>query len=347
MNTTIPNQRPLSKSNHETPAPGAGWCVAPAEFCRAITGCAPENFIELRALKGNEGARRCFLPPDSHDLPAILRRACDSRWHIYFAVGPRTVVGHGDRAHVAGLAAVWVDVDFKLTPRDHAEASLKRFPLPPSALVETGGGFHVYLRLECFFHFDAPGDYDRAKSLLRKLAIALGADIASAEPARILRLPGSRNWKYDPAPIVRVVHFDPAVRYALNELEDAVRDVRDDRVTRVIEDWKEPPASSCAGSRPGDDFNARASWSSVLEPHGWRLVHQYGDVGYWRRPGKRDGISASTNYDHRGFLWVFSSNAQPLEAARGYTKFSALSALEYCGDCGAAASELARAGFGR
>src|SRR5262249_12673126 len=61
------------------------------------------------------------------------------------------------------------------------------------------------------------------------------------------------------------------------------------------------------GDRPGDDFNARTTWADVLVPSGWTLVFSRGETSYWRRPGKRYGISASTNFGGADLLVVFTT----------------------------------------
>jgi putative DNA primase/helicase len=107
------------------------------------------------------------------------------------------------------------------------------------------------------------------------------------------------------------------------------------------------PPNNKGEDRPGDDFNRRATWSSILQPHGWRDVGSREAVTFWRRPGKREGVSATSNYKDSDCLYVFSSNAHPLDAETAYSKFGALVVLEYHGDFSAAASALARQGFGR
>lgn len=92
--------------------------------------------------------------------------------------------------------------------------------------------------------------------------------------------------------------------------------------------------------RPGDLFNQRASWGDILGPHGWRLVYKRGLTDHWCRPGKKHGISATTNHNGSDLLYVFSSSTD-FEPERGYSKFSAWSLLEHGGDFSAAASEAA------
>jgi putative DNA primase/helicase len=103
-----------------------------------------------------------------------------------------------------------------------------------------------------------------------------------------------------------------------------------------------------AGTRPGDDFAARADWGDILEPHGWRWVGTGGDgADRWCRAGKASGTSASTDFGNSDLLYVFSTNAQPFEANKSYTKFHAFTLLNHGGDFTAAARALAAAGFGR
>lgn len=93
--------------------------------------------------------------------------------------------------------------------------------------------------------------------------------------------------------------------------------------------------------RPGDIFNDRSTWDSVLIPHGWQKVFKRGTTAYWTRPGKPFGISATTNYAETDLLYVFSSSTV-FEPNRGYNKFSAYAVLNHNNDFSAAARELSR-----
>jgi Bifunctional DNA primase/polymerase, N-terminal len=100
------------------------------------------------------------------------------------------------------------------------------------------------------------------------------------------------------------------------------------------------------GGRPGDDFNRRADWQAILLPHGWVPVYHRSDMICWRRPGKREGQSATTNFARSGLFHVFTSNAPPFEADTSYTPFSAYALLEHGGDFKAAARALQQEGYG-
>lgn len=123
---------------------------------------------------------------------------------------------------------------------------------------------------------------------------------------------------------------------------------------RRLNRWQEPvrrqghfrPSMSVAGDRPGDDFNRRASWDEILVPRGWTKVGHRGDVEDWQRPGKSEGSSATVNYEGSGLLYVFSSNADPFEDGRAYSKFEAYAMLEHKGDFSGAAKALKAKGYG-
>ncbi len=110
---------------------------------------------------------------------------------------------------------------------------------------------------------------------------------------------------------------------------------------------RSPQALARKGNRPGDEFNSRATWAEILEPHGWSSRSERDGVMFWRRPGKTDiGISATTNFAGSDLLYVFSTNAQPLAQNEAYTKFRCFTVLTHGGDFSAAARALALEGYG-
>jgi len=100
------------------------------------------------------------------------------------------------------------------------------------------------------------------------------------------------------------------------------------------------------GIRPGDDYNARATWEQILEPKGWTRLFNFADGGIaWCRPGKTFGISASTGRNDGDNLYVFSTSTA-FDTEKAYSKFAAYTHLEHNGDFAAAAKALRAAGFG-
>src|SRR5699024_4692542 len=88
-------------------------------------------------------------------------------------------------------------------------------------------------------------------------------------------------------------------------------------------------------------------WTDILTPHGWTELFRTGNTRYWRRPGKRLGISATTGHaEDRDRLYVFSTSTE-FESETPYTKFGAYALLEHGTDYKAAARALSTAGYGR
>ncbi|HKP51503.1 MAG TPA: bifunctional DNA primase/polymerase [Chloroflexia bacterium] len=99
-------------------------------------------------------------------------------------------------------------------------------------------------------------------------------------------------------------------------------------------------------ARPGDAFNRLASWEDTgLYTEGWQRVYESGGITYLRRPGKREGISASINYKGSDLFYAFTTSTE-FEPERGYSKFSVYTKLKHKGDFAAAASELNKRGYG-
>lgn len=100
------------------------------------------------------------------------------------------------------------------------------------------------------------------------------------------------------------------------------------------------------GVMPGDDYENKTSWSDILGVAGWTKLFTSGRTTYWRRPGKNQGISATTgNAEDRDRLFVFTSSTE-FEQETPYTKFGAYALLNHRGDHAAAASALRKAGHG-
>ncbi len=121
--------------------------------------------------------------------------------------------------------------------------------------------------------------------------------------------------------------------------------------SRTVAEFKSKATPARQGLRPGEDFDKRGpDWAEILEPVGWIMEHQRGDARYWRRPGKTDGVSATTGVckgeDGCDLMHVFSSNAHPLESEQSYGKFNVYVMLHHAGDYSAAAKKLGEDGYG-
>lgn len=103
----------------------------------------------------------------------------------------------GDAAHCQTLTTLFVDADFKHLGEDETRRNLAEFSIPPSMIVHSGGGLHPYWLLEYPIFLQGTGGMAKAKHALKQLAksVAHVVDESVSEPVRVLRIPGSFNFK--------------------------------------------------------------------------------------------------------------------------------------------------------
>lgn len=163
-----------------------------------------------------------FTYPDSLETLLFAIPRHNGKSNVYVGVCLRkTQWPAGERGKskdaLSSLAA-WVDIDYKVTPREKALALVKPFKLSPSVIVKSGGGIHCYWLLR----EPATGDDLLRVPLINKaLATALEGDRQSTDLARILRVPGTLNLKYTP-PVPCELSFPawhPERRYVLDDFD--------------------------------------------------------------------------------------------------------------------------------
>jgi hypothetical protein len=99
-------------------------------------------------------------------------------------------------------------------------------------------------------------------------------------------------------------------------------------------------------SKPGTDFNNKATWDEILIPVGWTKGYTAKGHTLWTRPNKSSslGYSASSK-EETGNLYVFSTSTI-FEAEKPYSKFAAYAAIHHGNDFKAAARDLRAKGYG-
>jgi hypothetical protein len=225
---------------------------------------------------------------------------------------------------------------------------------PAPVKIDSGNGYHG------FWHIDLENDDEsgaRIASLLSSLRARFGplVDTSVSDARRLGRVPGTWNKKGEPT---ADRPHRPCIIIDMPELGDVVTAAMIKAIIADIEGEPglEPGHNFIAGKvdangeQPGTDFNNRVSWAEILEPAGWKIARQRDKEICWTRPGKNDGVSATTGYckgDKSGdLLYIFSSNAPPFESGTSYSKFYAFAILNHAGDFSAAAKDLAEKGYG-
>jgi len=178
------------------------------------------GLVELRALdlaepdptrriKGRE-----FLPAAAGDAIAAFAREHDATRHnLYFGCATRTDASSGRADNCLTLPVLFADLDFKGDEARETAAgnALIQAPCPATLITATGGGFHAFWKLAAPLDLSPPEGREAAVVWLKRLAQALDADPACAEVARVLRVPHSTNYKYEPPRRVGVLQWKPDV----------------------------------------------------------------------------------------------------------------------------------------
>lgn len=280
-------------------------------------------------------------------LEAAAHHATELRQDVWFGIAPRRErLAGGLRGGVTDCShVVALPLDIDIAGAGHkgeglaatladARRCVEQFPVPPTVLVHSGGGLQAWWFLAEPIEVDDP-DAMRLLTVWRDTWLTIGARIGVKvdnvfDVPRIMRLPGTANYKTGTARPVTILDVDYTRRFGIDDLEPY-----------FLEAPSEEPlprrGSTYTGTeeRPGDWYNATASWPDLLGRYGWTFHSRKSDgEELWVRPGKdrRDGASASLYYKGSDVLKVFTDGAAPLLALETYTKFGFLAAMTRGGD---------------
>jgi len=216
--------------------------AAAQTYLEEMYSSADAGYLSAAEFRGPAPTVISWFPvSDLSGAARLIASAADQGRTIYAGMGLRTAPlprgRRGGADSVCGIPCIWGDVDY-LDPLAHKREDLpptpdaalaiirEATPLPPSMIVDSGFGFYPLLLLREFWHFVDDDERARAAAILRRYNQALGARAGSThvdsagDLARVLKLPGSINWKVagDPRP-VRTIH-DGGPRYTVDELEE-------------------------------------------------------------------------------------------------------------------------------
>jgi hypothetical protein len=137
---------------------------------------------------------------------------------------------------------LYLDIDVDGEERIGALRASDAVPVPTVILSTSPGKYQVLWRVEGF-------DFDQQENTLKLLAIAFGGDSACTDRNRVLRVPGFRNCKYDPAHLVTVEYpsdsiyrsedfcLDDPARYSTFPIRRVAQTELNRKDTRSEQDW--------------------------------------------------------------------------------------------------------------
>ncbi len=236
---------------------------AAQKFLSLLFALVLRGYIELRPIRPGSGALQpAFFPVT--DPAAVAARAVELRdsADVYFGAATREERS-GKGSAVRFATALWADID-----SDVGREGLKRFELEPSIIVGSGSGENVH----AYWLLAEPIPADEAEALMRALALRIGSDPHVTDRARILRVPGTLNYKHHPPTSVTLERCEPHY-YTLDELRSAL-DVR------AADDGETAAGAAADSPRPADDWGAEVS-DPVRLVLG-RLAGVRGQDGQWK-----------------------------------------------------------------
>lgn len=159
--------------------------------------------------------------------------------HTYFGVHPTARAGKGnlrakiepgsESPEIVAVNCLFAEFDAHHAGElDQVRAYIDGLEPPPSVLTFSGGGYHAYWLLAETLVLDTPEARERARRAQYGWVAFVQSDPAAKDLARVLRVPGTRNWKaaYGPDfPTCTIVYanFGPERLYTLDELEHAMQ----------------------------------------------------------------------------------------------------------------------------
>ncbi len=135
---------------------------------------------------------------------AWLRYENHAGANVYVAANPlRPGSRKRTKESIAEVRHLYLDIDVDGRNRIAALRASDTVPVPSAILSTSPDKYQVLWRVEGF-------DFDQQENTLKLLAITFGGDSACTDRNRVLRVPGFRNCKYEPAHPVTVEY--PATR---------------------------------------------------------------------------------------------------------------------------------------
>jgi hypothetical protein len=169
----------------------------------------PAEYFDVRWRIAMGGMGRRFIPARETAAAAGLISGLAYDTDVYVGIALREGGVHGGRAAIGGSHLLYVECD-----HEHIERSLAGFPHLPTMEVASGTGRHVHL----YWSLRARVTNLELEDANRRLALRLGCDHGSVDVARLLRPPGTFNYKGDERFPVSLIAYRAHARYTLAQL---------------------------------------------------------------------------------------------------------------------------------
>jgi hypothetical protein len=285
-------------------------------YLRTLAGNPrPGEYFDVRWRTATGGMRRRSIPARDTAAAAGLIAQLAGRTDVYAGVALREGGVHGGRTAISGSHLLYVECD-----HEHIERSLAGFPHLPTLEVASGTG----RRLHLYWSLRSRVTNLEVEDASRRLALRLGGDRASVDVARLLRPPGTFNYKHDEPSPVRLVAYRAEALYTLRQLiaglpkpvSAVVREncpVRHRRTrTAVDRQLRAIPTADyvlvLSGRAPASARKVACPFHDDRDPS----LHMYDGGSFYCFGCRRGG----TIYDFAAHLWLSGESASALRGRR-------------------------------
>jgi putative DNA primase/helicase len=194
--------------------------------------------IEIRTFRPRAESYFFSSAPAAAELAIDL---CNQGIDVYVGVNPRTG-RQGKKENVHYLAAFHAEIDYgkfghkkenEFANYDEALDAINNFDLAPSVVIHSGGGFHCYWVLNVPLRVE---DYEIAtlENVNKALSQSLNGDSGTHDISRVLRIPGTFNFKNsdNPRP-VEIISMN-GLKYELYDFSEVLANLKDEPIKAKI-----------------------------------------------------------------------------------------------------------------
>lgn len=230
-------------------------------FLRLLAGERPEpqtRYLEIR-YRTARGLRQEFFAADRLEDLSARALWLGQRTDTYIGVVTRT--SRCGKKHAVGSShLVWCEID-----APDAAQRLAAAPIAPLLTIASGTAGHLH----AYWSLDRPVDTGTLERANLALVTLLGGDRACTDAGRIMRIPGTLNFKHKPPQPVRLASYN--IRYqpvALEQLTGGTPPAR--RTARPSPSVLVP--ASVPGSVPAGESRDRTRALKLIPGREWARV---------------------------------------------------------------------------
>jgi len=192
-------------------------------FLEALFGNLDSGYIEIRPIFNRTSEEPKFYRSIKEIEWNWISKLNTFQYNIFFGVCARKNK-QGTKDSVKSIPALFADLDGKDFPggKPEAKAQLDKLPpyLQPSIIVDSGHGYQCYWLLQEVYEIENEAEIPELEGYIKGIRCFLSGD-AVQDLSRVLRLPGTINWKYPQNPVsCQIEYFDLSRKFDPIDFEE-------------------------------------------------------------------------------------------------------------------------------